>query len=206
MTLPSAVTSFIRTALPKMEGWCSEPKAVSMAARVLAEKPVTCVEIGVFGGRSLCAMAVALRELGQGKAYGIDPWAVSASLEGYPKDDDNAKWWKNNIDHESIYKGCIDWITSLQLDPYIEILRMTNREAFPYVKALPPIDMLHIDGNHSEITSMFDVEHYVPLCSPGAIVWFDDTDWQSTKAAQRRLEDFCTFEVLIGTCGMYRKK
>jgi hypothetical protein len=206
MNIPPLVTSFIRTTLPKMEGWCTEPKAVSMAARVLAEKPQLCVEIGVFGGRSLCAMAIALRELGQGKAIGIDPWAVSASLEGYSTEDPNGLWWSHNIDHEAIYRGCLDWLSTLSLTDNVEILRMTNREALPYVQSLPSIDMLHIDGNHSEATSMFDVENYVPLCSPGAIVWFDDTDWASTKTAQRRLEDFCTFEVLIGTCGMYRKR
>jgi predicted O-methyltransferase YrrM len=205
MKMSRSFEAFIRTALPKMEGWCTPDKAISLASRVLAEQPSICVEIGVFGGRSLCAIALALKENGSGKVYGIDPWKASASVAGYGQNDSNCQWWKS-IDHEAIYRGCMDWINNLCVKDQVEIIRKTNKEALDEVKALGEIGMLHIDGNHTEESSMFDVENYVPLCAPGAIVWFDDMDWASTNAAQARLSELCTFEILIGTCGMYRKR
>jgi hypothetical protein len=64
----------ISQALPFLEGWCSKEKACAFIDLVLQEKPQTCVEIGVFGGKSLLPVAMALKSLGQGIVIGVDPW------------------------------------------------------------------------------------------------------------------------------------
>ena len=55
-------------------GWCSIAKGEFLVDLVLKHQPKVIVEIGVWGGRSLIPMASALKSLGEGIAYGIDPW------------------------------------------------------------------------------------------------------------------------------------
>ena len=40
-----------------------------------------------------------------------------------------------------------------------------------------PIDILHIDGNHSEQASYLDVTKWVPLVRSGGWIFFDDMTW-----------------------------
>ena len=66
--------------LSKLDGWCSEKKARVLCALVSFFRPNVCVEIGVFGGKSLFAMASACYEYG-GTVHGIDPWTKDEALE-----------------------------------------------------------------------------------------------------------------------------
>jgi len=51
------------------------------------------------------------------------------------------------------------------------------------------IDILHIDGNHEEISSCRDVELYVPKLKTGGYLWFDDANWKETKKAINLIEN-----------------
>ena len=54
----------IADVVPRLNGWCSVNKAQHLAAMVCALQPVTAVEIGVFGGKSLIPMAMAMKRIG----------------------------------------------------------------------------------------------------------------------------------------------
>ena len=88
----------------------------------------------------------------------------------------------------------------------VELVRKTALRAqwlFPLIN--PEVDILHIDGGHAEENALEDVRVYVPLVRKGGYVWFDDSNWPSTQAAMRKLEETCRLENDQGTYRLYRK-
>ena len=82
----------IENVLPSLHGWAELDKAISLSAYVLALKPNTVVEIGVWGGRSAIPMMLACQRLNRGKVICIDPWKPEESAKGQDSDIDQ-KWW-----------------------------------------------------------------------------------------------------------------
>jgi predicted O-methyltransferase YrrM len=172
------------TAMKKLEGWCSEEKASVLIDLIKEKQPQTIVEIGVFGGKSLVPMAFALQRNGFGAIYGVDPWTEVASekgMEGAHKD-----WW-GSINHNKILNDLQDRIIEFGLEHTIELLRYTSIDC----PEIYDIDILHIDGNHSEEASYIDVTKWVPLVKSGGVIIFDDLDWVSTGKAIAWLDENC---------------
>ena len=90
--IPEDVFALILEAEAKLAGWCSREKALVIARTVLRERPNTCVEIGVFGGRSLVPCAAALRHIGSGEIYGIEAWSPAVAIENVTNEA-NDDWW-----------------------------------------------------------------------------------------------------------------
>lgn len=208
---PQPITDYITNVLPHMEGWCTPEKALALAQAVLKERPAIAVEIGVFAGRSLIAMGIAMQTLNHGRLIGIDPWTPEASVTGFGEKDDNRTWWAA-VNHRYIYDQAVYYTKHLGLSNRVQLVQATSEIAYPGLLLArdilegPFIDFLHIDGNHSEECSVYDTDHYVPLVIPGGSVWFDDTDWNTTKPAQNHLETLCEKVGMIGTCGIYKRK
>jgi len=157
--------------MKELHGWCSEEKASILIDLILKMRPQVIVEIGVFGGKSLVPMAYALKANKTGKIYGIDPWSTEASVEGIMKDDILHFWsW---IDHESILQDLKGKIEEFALSDQIELIRSTSEDA----GLIQDIDILHIDGNHSDAASYLDATKWVPQVVSGGLIIFDDIDW-----------------------------
>jgi len=177
------VDAIIERELPGLPGWCTPEKGKRMAE--LARGAQLCVELGVFGGRGLVAMALTLADQGFGRADGIDPYTPSAALDGSNAETNNT-WW-SQLDYEAIARTAQVALYRLGLMPYARLVRMTSREAVEfYIDGT--LDFLHLDANHSEETSCEDVALWAPKMRPSGIWVFDDTDWESTKKAQLALE------------------
>lgn len=172
----------IEYVLPTLPGWCSVAKGLKLAETVFTEKPNVCVELGVFGGRSLVALAFALKALGKGKVFGVDPYTPAASLEG-TNDRENSDWW-SRLDHEQIYVAAKKALDDLELTHFAEILRMRSQDAAARFES---IDLLHQDSNHSEEVSCAELELYSPILKPGGIWIMDDTDWPTMQKARRKI-------------------
>lgn len=196
-----------RLCLPTVtEGWCSEDKARHMVDLILSTKPLLVVEIGVFGGRSLLVQAIALRHLGQGLAVGVDPWTKSAAL-AHMQEPEHRAWWEQ-VDLAQIRNGCMDHITREGLAEWCTIYVGTSAQFHSLLGR--QIDVLHIDGNHSDPSSTFDSTHFVPLVRPGGYVWVDDPGWtEGAKLTQARtlsyLGEHATLAVDYGGYVLYRK-
>lgn len=205
MELPDTITTYTRKIMPNLHGWCSPEKAEELARQIIETKARRIVEIGVFAGRSLIAMALAAKRT-SGHVIGIDPWDSGASVKGFENDKANAEWW-GNCDHNLIFQKCRIYVGLYGVKDNTILIPHTSKEA---LTLFSQIDLLHIDGNHSEEQSLYDVEHYVPLVRNGGIVVFDDTNWSTTKKAQERLSELCYFTKFVETpgqqCGFYRKK
>jgi predicted O-methyltransferase YrrM len=170
--------------MDQLEGWCTKNKASILMDIIFMLKPKILVEIGVWGGKSLVPMAYALKVNQSGKIYGIDPWSNAESMNGM--EGINLEWW-GKVDHEKVMRGLQSKIIEFGLDEQIELIRSTSEQAPP----IPSIDILHIDGNHSELAAKIDVLKWVPLVRKGGIIIFDDTTWGSNLSAVEWLNEHC---------------
>lgn len=157
--------------MDQVHGWCSYQKAEVLIDLILGMEPTKIVEIGVWGGKSLIPMAYALKEIGQGVIYGIDPWDPGESIQ-WVKNDSNINHWSWS-DHEAVLHILMQKIDEFQLNDQVRLVRATSAKA-PLERE---IDILHIDGNHSEETSFFDVIKWAPQVKSGGWIIFDDMTW-----------------------------
>lgn len=176
--------------MDQITGWCSHAKASILIDIIQKIRATTIVEIGVFGGKSLIPMAYALKMQKSGKIYGIDPWNNDESLQGV-MNEANRFYWKT-IDLEGVYQALLCNLERFELQNHVQLIRATSANAPP----INDIDLLHIDGNHSEVTSYIDVTKWVPLVKSGGWIIVDDISWYEagnyTQAASVQwLNDHC---------------
>lgn len=191
----------------EIHGWCTSEKAEKMMDLIYQVRPKVCVEIGVFGGSSIYPTASALKYINQGLVYAIDPWKVDDCLIGYQPDDANYMWW-SMINYEEIYQHFQNMLKRFKLTDFCTTLRMTSNEALS-IFADESIDILHIDGNHSEDAAYLDILMYLPKVKKGGYIWFDDVNWNTTNKAINYLERFADIVQefsLINTCHLYKKQ
>ncbi len=191
--------------LPEFYGWCSQEKAINFIDLVLEVKPKVCVEIGVFGGASLFPVASTLKFLDQGVVYGIDPWDNAENLRQFdPADTTNINWWKK-VNFNSIYTSFRKLFKKYGLDDYVITLIMPSQSA---TGAIKDIDILYIDGCHSEHGFIIDVLLYLPKVRSGGYIWMNDTLWEQSQEAIGLLLLQCEVVKLIdnGNCILFKKR
>lgn len=150
-------------------GWCPLEKAMDLASIVLSIRPDIVVETGVFGGKSLIPMALAIRSQPVGCVIGIDPWSPSASSEGYSGI--NAEWW-SSLNHESLYQGFMQNLNRLGLTNVVKVLRQKSDDAnVPHV-----IDIAHFDSQHTDQV-IREIDRFGTHVRIGGIVVLDDIEW-----------------------------
>lgn len=190
----------------RIPGWCCTEKASHIMDLIYETHPEVCVEIGVFSGASAYPAAAALAYLKKGRLYAIDPWNIEECTKGYLEIDENVRWWReSNLEHA--LKKFNRILSIKRLFPFCRIMRMTSYQASAYFKD-ESIDILHIDGNHSENMSFADVKMYLPKVKKGGYIWFDDANWNSTKKSVHYLMQFCSLDVnksIDNSCCLFRK-
>jgi predicted O-methyltransferase YrrM len=205
------MNNYIIKLLPKIHGWCSKEKAAAMVDLILEEKPNVCVEIGVFGGSSILPTALALKYNNSGKVWAIDPWAADECLIGMNREI-HRDWW-SSFNFEDIYLGFCNLITKEGLNKYCSVVRATSKQALELTPKT--IDIIHIDGNHSEESAYFDATQYIPRVRSGGYIWFDDVHWKkypdqqfNTKKALEYSLQFCELVKVVdnGNCVLLKKK
>lgn len=200
--IPLPLYREIQLAIEGMEGWCSLDKAVDLADWVFRAKPAIAVELGVFGGKSLVPIALALRHIGDrlygkdGVVYGVDPWHVGPALEG-DNGKENDDWWRNKVNLHDIHRLCMESLWKQNLDTHAVILRTTGEMAAPMFRD-GSVGFLHQDSNHSELVSCRQVKLWAPKLTQKAHWILDDADWPSQAAAIRLIEEL-GFERIGGT-------
>jgi hypothetical protein len=196
----------VLTQLPFVDGWCSREKAVNFIDLAVSEQPEIWVEIGVFGGSSLLPTASAFKFLQHGKVIAIDPWDKIECIKYYDPIKDNAdlKWW-GNLNLNQIYSRFLNLLKANQLEPYCEIIRTTSEKA---AANIGQIDVLYIDGNHSEIISTQDVKLYLPKVRSNGYIWMNDSTWEQRQQAVEILAEQCDVIKMIdnGNCILFRKR
>lgn len=159
----------IVTTVVTMDGWATPEKACTLAALVLANKPDVVVEIGVWAGRSLLPMALACNEINHGKVIGVDPYNAADSSEG--EFAESLDWWANQ-DHEAIFQKFKHFTRLMKVENRVELVRKRSDDYNPP----KVINLLHIDGSHSE-QAVRDAERFCPNVPVGGYCVFDDLTW-----------------------------
>lgn len=172
--------------LLSLNGWCPEDKMQRLYKLVMDTKPDVIVELGVWAGRSLFPMALALKEIGKGKAYGYDAWSNKVATEGTnnPADDE---WWAK-VDMEYILNCFKNSITFLWLEEWILWEQSKTDEAVTgFIDN--GIDIIHQDSAHNVETITLELELWVPKLKSGGYLIVDDTDWEKAKPGYAKLPD-----------------
>ncbi len=192
--------------IPTLYGWCSKEKAVQFIDLVLQVKPDICVEIGVFGGRSIFPVASALKFIDQGIVIAIDPWDKEEIIRYFDpvKDKAHIDWW-SKVNMEHVYYSYLGMLSQYQLEDYAITLRIPSQLA---CSVIDTIDILYIDGNHDEEASMNDVRMYLPKVRSGGYIWLNDSLWNAMQGSVDLLFEECDFIKLIdgGNCILFRKR
>ena len=168
-----------------IHGWCTREKAETLMNLVFDRNPSLCVELGVFGGKSLLPIAIACKHVNpSSKVIGIDAWEARASTEG-KNDKANDDWW-SNINYDEMYRYTKNLMVANNVDSIVELWKCKSRDAVSKFED-DSIDILHQDSNHSEEISCDEVELYCKKVKVGGFWIFDDTDWPTTQKAQLNL-------------------
>lgn len=187
----------------RLPGWCQQSKAVALARLILDTRPVLCVEVGVFGGRSALPQALALAFNHSGVLFCVDPYTHAAAKEGdqfgpvldYWSDDT-----LNRVRTEFLMSAAALGVLS-----HVRFLdTRSDQAASLFVDS--SIDVLHIDGNHCTEVACRDVRLYLPKVRAGGYIWIDDSDWLSVKPALELLARECRLVRDMKTYRLYRKK
>jgi Methyltransferase domain len=177
----------LRDVVSRLPGWCHEEKATWMADHIRGSGYKVAAEIGVFAGRSLFPIALAI-EANQGRAvYAVEAWDREVATST-PTDEVNDYWWrtedlsraKSQFLTEMVSQGLVDLIKVIELPSDIAwkaVLRHIGRV----------VEFLHIDGAHSEDQSISDAAHWSQLVVPGGTIVLDDIDWPSVRKANEFL-------------------
>lgn len=207
--MTSETEAAIREWISTAEGWCVIEKALELAQFIIDEKPKNLVSIGIFAGGSFIPQALALKENGAGKIWGIDPWSTSAAIEQVfsdgsisPADEEVARKWWETVDLERMMRLCMEGVWRYGLQERAIVIRATSQDCY---ELFNEISLLEIDGNHSEVASCRDVELYLPRLKSGGLLLFDDAHWASTQKAVAMLDAACTVERDHESYKIYRK-
>jgi len=184
---------------------CYYEKAVKMMDLIYLTRPTLCAEIGVLGGGSIYPTACALKFLKRGKVIGIDPWDFAHCAMGHSPDEEIYQWWAKK-DMEVVFWAFVDLIATHDLGDYCEVIRSDEVNAVSSFQDRS-IDILHIDGNHSETIALLDAKLYLPKVKKGGYIWFDDVDIPTTGKAVSYLTDQCEFLPhfsILGKCHLFQ--
>lgn len=177
----------------KLHGWCPSFKTEQMIDLIIKTKPKICVEIGVFEGASVYPTIRALqynKDLGhpQGVVYAIDPWRNDEALKNHAPTSSHAIFW-GRVDFRHVKNKFIKTLDAERMRGICTVIAKTSANA---VADIPDnIDILHIDGNHTEPSSVQDVQLYLPKVKEGGYIWFGDISWPTTQKAQNLLLQEC---------------
>lgn len=185
-SLPINLELAIKEVLPLLRGWSGkEARPYRMAGLVLKETPQTIVEIGVFGGQSLIPQAMALKLLGSGRIYGIDPYDLDVITTQMATMDDKEMWLRQDMD--VVLKDLREVIRDIGLQNEISLILSRSIDCSLLFDS---IDILHIDGSHTEEGVLCDVNLYAKRVRKGGYIWMDDTHFDSLQPALSELERF----------------
>lgn len=185
-----------------LEGWASQEKMRDMADLVLHEKPVLCVEVGIFGGRSALPVLEALRINGSGKLIAIDPYDNKAAGSGTQNEVDSW-WWTQDL--KKFRDQFLSAVRAAELEPYLEFWEEWSDTGLAKL-ADESVDFAHQDGNHSPEVSLADARVLWAKLKPGAAFWMDDCNWPSLRSALDFLDSAgAAIERDYGAFRLYRK-
>lgn len=186
---------------PKLAGWCSPEKALTLAALVVGLRPAVTIEIGIYGGSSFIPLALAHKAVNRGVAIGIEPWDNSIAIQAQTENE-SREWWANQP-MTVLRDKFLAELKALELEPFTQVQEVRSDHA-PVPNA---IGLLHVDGGHDD-TAVRDVSRFAPRIELGGYCVLDDLNWFKggvMRAEQRLLQMGFKKLYPLGTGAVYQR-
>lgn len=193
--------------LETIDGWCSPNKAAWLARLIASRQVANVLEVGIFGGKSLIPMALAVQSVGKGTVIGVEPWSADVAISE-PTNETNDAWWANvnfALIKERFFANCARYGVLAT----VKVMEMDSESAFRFLKPRGrQFDLVHIDGAHSPERALRDAKSWAGLVKKGGLIVFDDIGWPSVAPAREFLTQNLTvidevFESGDGSYGAY---
>ncbi len=171
----------IRQEQPRVPGWCTQVKAMTLASLVVGLRPSVSTEIGVYGGSSLIPLLLAHKWIGSGLVYAIEPWDREEAMKVQTTTAD-VEWWSTQ-DYAKLFDDFMALVKRLGVQDYLRLIRKPSKRADP----MPGCSLMHLDGGH-DASAIQDVVRFAPHVVVGGVAVLDDLEWQGgavTRAALR---------------------
>jgi predicted O-methyltransferase YrrM len=177
----------LKDVVTRLPGWCPEKKALWMADHIVQNGYKTATELGVYAGRSVFPIALAIAANQGNAVYAVDAWDNSVATSAPTSERDDI-WWEA-VDLVNIKSEFLRETISQNLVSLIKIIELPSAEACRTVSSLigRSIDFLHIDGAHSEAQALADVTNWSKLIALGGTIVLDDVDWSGVRRADEFL-------------------
>ena len=178
--------------LETTDGWCS-PKKAAWLTRLIASRQVKNVlEVGIFGGKSLIPIALAVQSAGGGTVIGVEPWSADVAISE-PTNETNDAWWAS-INFALVKERFFANSARYGVLAMIKVMEMNSDSAFRFLEPGDrQFDLIHIDGAHSPERALRDAKSWSKLVKKGGLVVFDDIGWPSVMPAR----DFLTRNLTV---------
>lgn len=163
-------TQDIQTALA-VNGMLYDDEVVALY-RAAREAKLGIVEIGSYTGMSSIALALGSKRGNNVPVYCIDPHEHYVTDVFTFTDDVRGKFMQNVLN-----AGVAD---------IVRLVNLTSSEVYEALEYLIAVDMLFIDGDHSEQAVEADLRHYAPMLHSGHIFLHDC----NLESVQRALATF----------------
>lgn len=185
--MPNQFLDAVENVADALPGWCTKRKARRLADLALAPECLTVAEIGVYAGRSLIPMALALRGKPGAKAYAIESWDNTVAT-AEPTSEENDNWWAQ-VDLKEKKQIFLEALVCADLLEVVRILELpSNSAACSFATTL---DLVHIDGSHAENQALIDTQAWAKHVRAGGIIVLDDISWDSVRNARSFLRERC---------------
>jgi len=165
--------------MQSINGWCSPEKAVLMMDLIKTKQLKRCLEIGVFGGKSLFPIAKALKYNKKGVVYAVDSWDSSLALQGMNLNSPEYGWWAL-IDFNDLHEQTLNLLARHKLKGYCKILKKPAEEVLQLFKEAS-FDFIHLDASHMEDIAFGHVTTYFEKLKTGGYFLLTDPNWHSMK-------------------------
>jgi predicted O-methyltransferase YrrM len=181
----------ILACLETTDGWCTAKKALWLADLILRGRVANVLEVGIFGGKSLIPMALAVQANGgAGRVIGVEPWSAAVAVAEATNETNDA-WW-SSVDFAQIKTRFFANAARYGVLPLIKIFETDSETALAiFEREGPQFELVHIDGAHSPERALRDAQCWLKLVKPGGAIVFDDIAWPSVKAAREFLQGAC---------------
>ena len=199
----------LATVMPALEGWCTPEKALKLVEVIITNHIHQVVEIGIYGGKSLIPMALAVQAVNptSGNCYGIEAWSNQVAIEEQTCPE-NDTWW-SKLDIILIKNKFLKYLTESSLAGIVRIIELPVTESLQIFKQRRyrrKIGLIHVDGNHSENQSVRDVKLAHSILHHNGVLVLDDIDWQSVAKAHRWIKNHGVTMFEAPGFGIYRIK
>lgn len=180
-------------------GWCVPTKALDLYDHIQElsaqlARPLRCLEVGVYHGKSLFVQAVALRDSPHGGFItGVDPYTLEGVAEGFdmnvPEQRLHVDWWRANANLAAAQEICERERLARELGDWCKLVVQTPED---YLRNAGPqhlkYDWIHLDDAHSPTGTLRNAQLLVPLLAPDGVFVVDDVHWPTMQPAMKWIE------------------